>query len=60
MKRSSEHYPRMAKEDQTNLKLCGSWLTDIGQLDTAGNFIHTPNPGSAYMGVYRIYWTSKN
>jgi len=31
----SEHYPRMAGKDPANLKLTGSWLTFIGEQDTA-------------------------
>ncbi|KAF9985497.1 hypothetical protein BGZ75_002944 [Mortierella antarctica] len=32
----SEAFPRMVKESNNRLRLTGSWLTEIGQLDTAG------------------------
>ncbi|KAF9360662.1 hypothetical protein BGX34_007638 [Mortierella sp. NVP85] len=32
----SEAFPRMVKESNNKLRLTGSWLTEIGELDTAG------------------------
>ncbi|KAG0245803.1 hypothetical protein BGX31_006095 [Mortierella sp. GBA43] len=32
----SEAFPRMVKESNNRLRLTGSWLTEIGELDTAG------------------------
>jgi hypothetical protein len=29
------HYPSMAAQDPANMKLCGSWMTEIGDMDTA-------------------------
>jgi len=31
----AEHYPSVAARDPKNLKLCGSWMSTIGSMDTA-------------------------
>ncbi|KAF9562531.1 hypothetical protein EC968_005201 [Mortierella alpina] len=38
----SEAFPRMVKESNNRLRLTGSWLTEIGQLDTAGKMPYSP------------------
>ncbi|KAF9437065.1 hypothetical protein BGZ76_002083 [Entomortierella beljakovae] len=34
----SEVFPRMVKESNSKIRLTGSWLTEIGEQDTAGKF----------------------
>ncbi|KAF8980051.1 hypothetical protein BGZ46_004679 [Entomortierella lignicola] len=38
----SEAFPRMVKESNNKIRLTGSWLTEIGELDTAGKFFKSP------------------
>ncbi|KAG0019765.1 hypothetical protein BGZ80_005306 [Entomortierella chlamydospora] len=35
----SEAFPRMVKESNNKIRLTGSWLTEIGELDTAGKLL---------------------
>jgi hypothetical protein len=41
----SDVFPRIVKESNNKIRLTGSWLTEIGELDTAGKYFisHTLN-----------------
>lgn len=53
----SEVFPRMVKESNNKVRLTGSWLTEIGELDTAGKY-HSPLLGilgsEAFLGMNKV------
>ncbi|KAF9541583.1 hypothetical protein EC957_002952 [Mortierella hygrophila] len=46
----SDVFPRIVKESNNKIRLTGSWLTEIGELDTAGKFIFHIWEFEGYLG----------
>lgn len=52
-------FPRIVKESDNKIRLTGSWLTEIGELDTAGKYIffsHTPHFIPMYIWVRIVFY----